>query len=86
LQGGEQCIAQKLDLVLLDAQLPNLNGTGVLRRFTTESNSTRGITAKQSVRTAENHRTNLLRKLDLYDLARLTHCTIKNGLVVVDNH
>ncbi|MFT6236285.1 MAG: DNA-binding response OmpR family regulator [Lentimonas sp.] len=36
LQGGEQCIEQKLDLVLLVALLPNLNGTGVLRRFTTE--------------------------------------------------
>jgi DNA-binding response OmpR family regulator len=36
LQGFEQCIQQKPDFVLLDAMLPNLNGTGVSRRFTTE--------------------------------------------------
>ncbi|MEZ7842962.1 MAG: response regulator transcription factor [Opitutales bacterium] len=179
LQGCEQCIQQKPDFVILDAMLPNLNGTEVLRRFATEipetrvlifsgfqtpglvreflqagahgfveksapladlkkgieivsnggsyfgpevalllreamtdpksnqsginiltkrereilqliaeSNSTREIAAKLSisVKTAENHRTNLMRKLDLHDVASLTRCAIKNGLVVVDNN
>jgi DNA-binding NarL/FixJ family response regulator len=48
-----------------------------------ESNSTREIAAKLniSVKTAENHRTNLMRKLDLHDVASLTRYAINNGLV-----
>jgi DNA-binding NarL/FixJ family response regulator len=176
LQGCEQCIEQKPDFVILDAMLPNLNGTEVLRRFANEipetrvlifsgfqtpglvreflqagahgfveksaplaelkkgieivsnggsyfgpevalllreamadpksnesginiltkrereilqliaeSNSTREIAAKLSisVKTAENHRTNLMRKLDLHDVASLTRCAINNGLIVM---
>lgn len=50
-----------------------------------ESNSTREIAAKLSisVKTAENHRTNLMRKLDLHDVASLTRYAINNGLIVM---
>ncbi|MEN8724850.1 MAG: LuxR C-terminal-related transcriptional regulator, partial [Lentimonas sp.] len=52
-----------------------------------ESNSTREIAAKLgiSVKTAENHRTNLMRKLDLHDVASLTRYAISNGLIVMEN-
>jgi DNA-binding NarL/FixJ family response regulator len=48
-----------------------------------KSFSTREIAAKLtiSVKTAENHRTNLMRKLDLHDVASLTRYSINNGLV-----
>jgi DNA-binding NarL/FixJ family response regulator len=48
-----------------------------------ESNSTREIAEKLgiSVKTAENHRTNLMRKLDLHDVASLTRYAINKGLV-----
>jgi len=50
-----------------------------------ESNSTRAIADKLniSVKTAENHRTNLMRKLDLHDVASLTRYAINNGLIVI---
>ncbi len=50
-----------------------------------ESNSTREIAAKLSisVKTAENHRTNLMRKLDLHDVASLTRYAINNGLITI---
>ncbi len=52
-----------------------------------ESNSTREIASMLSisVKTAENHRTNLMRKLDLHDVASLTRYTISNGLIVMGN-
>jgi len=52
-----------------------------------ESNSTRQIAEKLniSVKTAENHRTNLMRKLDLHDVASLTRYAINNGLIVIGN-
>jgi len=52
-----------------------------------ESNSTRQIAQKLniSVKTAENHRTNLMRKLDLHDVASLTRYAINNGLIVMGN-
>ncbi|MEM1221628.1 MAG: response regulator transcription factor [Verrucomicrobiota bacterium] len=52
-----------------------------------ESNSTREIATKLkiSVKTAENHRTNLMRKLDLHDVASLTRYAINNGLIVIGN-
>jgi DNA-binding NarL/FixJ family response regulator len=48
-----------------------------------ESHSTRAIAAQLhiSIKTAENHRTNLMRKLDLHDVASLTRYAINNGLV-----
>lgn len=50
-----------------------------------ESHSTREIAAKLeiSVKTAENHRTNLMRKLDLHDVASLTRYAINNGLISI---
>jgi DNA-binding NarL/FixJ family response regulator len=50
-----------------------------------ESNSTREIAAKLSisVKTAENHRTNLMRKLDLHDVASLTRYAFNNGLITM---
>ena len=52
-----------------------------------ESNSTREIAEKLeiSVKTAENHRTNLMRKLDLHDVASLTRYAINHGLIVMGN-
>lgn len=48
-----------------------------------ESYSTKEVASKLeiSVKTAENHRTNLMRKLDLHDTASLTRCAIEHGLV-----
>lgn len=50
-----------------------------------ESHSTRKIASKLeiSVKTAENHRTNLMRKLDLHDVASLTRYAINNGLISI---
>lgn len=50
-----------------------------------ESHSTREIASKLeiSVKTAENHRTNLMRKLDLHDVASLTRYAINNGLISI---
>ena len=52
-----------------------------------ESNSTKKIAEllEISVKTAENHRTNLMRKLDLHDIASLTRYAINNGLVILGN-
>ncbi|CAI8357758.1 MAG: Transcriptional regulatory protein DegU [Opitutia bacterium UBA7350] len=51
-----------------------------------ESNSTKKIAEKLdiSVKTAENHRTNLMRKLDLHDIASLTRYAINNGLIILN--
>ncbi len=48
-----------------------------------ESHSTKEVAAKLgvSVKTADNHRTNLMRKLDLHDVASLTRYAIQIGLV-----
>lgn len=48
-----------------------------------ESNSTKEIAAKLqiSVKTAENHRTNLMKKLDLHDVASLTRFAIEYGII-----
>lgn len=48
-----------------------------------ESNSTKVIAAKLeiSAKTAENHRTNLMRKLDLHDIAGLTRYAIQHGMI-----
>lgn len=52
-----------------------------------ESYSTKQVAAKLdiSIKTADNHRTNLMRKLDLHDVASLTRYAIQIGLVE-DNH
>lgn len=48
-----------------------------------ESHSTRAIAEKLniSIKTAENHRTNLMKKLDLHDVASLTRFAIEHGLI-----
>jgi DNA-binding NarL/FixJ family response regulator len=48
-----------------------------------ESYSTKEIASKLSlsVKTVDNHRTNLMRKLDLHNVASLTRYAIENGLV-----
>lgn len=50
-----------------------------------ESNSTRDIASSLniSVKTAENHRANLMRKLDMHDVASLTRYAINNGMVSI---
>lgn len=52
-------------------------------RMIAESNSTKEIAAKLgiSVKTAENHRTNLMKKLGLHDVASLVRFSVKNGLI-----
>lgn len=48
-----------------------------------ESHSTKEVARKLniSVKTAENHRTNLMKKLDLHDVASLTRYAIQHGLI-----
>ncbi len=48
-----------------------------------ESYSTKGIAAKLgiSAKTVDNHRTNLMRKLDLHDVASLTRYAMEIGLI-----
>lgn len=48
-----------------------------------ESHSTKEVAQKLniSIKTAENHRTNLMKKLDLHDVASLTRFAIQNGLI-----
>ena len=48
-----------------------------------ESNSTKEIASKLniSVKTAENHRTNLMKKLALHDVASLVRFSVKHGLI-----
>lgn len=48
-----------------------------------ESYSTKEIASKLgiSIKTAENHRTNLMRKLDLHDVASITRFAIEQGLI-----
>lgn len=48
-----------------------------------ESNSTKDIAQKLgiSVKTAENHRANLMKKLSLHDIASLTRFAIEQGLI-----
>jgi DNA-binding NarL/FixJ family response regulator len=51
-----------------------------------ESHSTKQIAARLglSVKTVDNHRTNLMRKIDLHDVASLTRFAIQTGLVEAD--
>lgn len=52
-----------------------------------ESYSTKEVASKLdiSVKTAENHRTNLMKKLDLHDVASLTRYAIEHGLIDATN-
>lgn len=53
-----------------------------------ESNSTKEIASKLgiSVKTVDNHRTNLMRKLNLHDVASLTRYAIEIGLLEQKRH
>jgi DNA-binding CsgD family transcriptional regulator len=48
-----------------------------------ESHSTREIAAKLAIsyKTVDNHRTNLMRKLNLHDVASLTRYALEVGLI-----
>jgi DNA-binding NarL/FixJ family response regulator len=52
-------------------------------KLVAESNSTKEIAQKLSisVKTVDNHRTNLMRKLDIHDVASLTRHALSQGLV-----
>ena len=52
-------------------------------KLVAESNSTREIAQKLSisVKTVDNHRTNLMRKLNLHDVASLTRYSLEIGLI-----
>lgn len=52
-----------------------------------ESYSTKEVAVKLniSIKTAENHRTNLMKKLDLHDVASLTRYAIEHGLIDTPN-
>lgn len=54
-----------------------------LLQLIAEGNTTREIAAKLdiSVKTADSHRTNVMNKLDIHDIAGLTRFAIQNGLV-----
>lgn len=79
--------------LLREAMTDPAEGDGSVRMLTrreleilqliAESNSTRQIAEKLgiSAKTAENHRTNLMRKLDLHDVAGLTRYAITNGII-----
>ncbi|MFP4070256.1 MAG: response regulator [Opitutales bacterium] len=92
---GGTYFGPEVALLLRDAMAqPKSGETGVsiltkrereILQLIAESNSTRQIADKLdiSVKTAENHRTNLMRKLDLHDVASLTRYAINNGLIVI---
>ncbi|MEM9160878.1 MAG: response regulator transcription factor [Verrucomicrobiota bacterium] len=52
-----------------------------------EGNSTKEIAQKLglSVKTVDNHRTNMMRKLDLHNVASITRYAMQNGLIEVEN-
>jgi DNA-binding NarL/FixJ family response regulator len=52
-------------------------------KLVAESHSTKEIAQKLgiSVKTVDNHRTNLMRKLDLHDVASLTRYSLEIGLI-----
>ncbi len=52
-----------------------------------EGNSTKEIAVKLglSVKTVDNHRTNMMRKLDLHNVASITRYAMQNGLIEVEN-
>lgn len=51
-----------------------------------EGNSTKEIASKLglSVKTIDNHRTNMMRKLDLHNVASITRYAMQNGLIEVE--
>ena len=94
--GGGSYFGPEVALLLREAMAdPKSKDSGIniltkrerqILQLIAESHSTREIAEKLdiSVKTAENHRTNLMRKLDLHDVASLTRYAINHGLVVMD--
>lgn len=92
---GGSYFGPEVALLLRDAMAdPKSNDSGInvltkrereILQLIAESHSTREIASKLdiSVKTAENHRTNLMRKLDLHDVASLTRYAINNGLISI---
>jgi len=92
---GGSYFGPEVALLLRDAMAdPRSNDSGVnlltkrereILQLIAGSHSTRDIATKLeiSVKTAENHRTNLMRKLDLHDVASLTRYAINNGLIAI---
>jgi len=83
-------VAQMLREAVLNPNAPNRKGVDVLTarereilQLIAESYSTKEVAQKLniSVKTAENHRTNLMKKLDLHDVASLTRYAIQQGLI-----
>ncbi|MFO8026517.1 MAG: response regulator transcription factor [Opitutales bacterium] len=95
---GGSYFGPEIALLLRDAMVnPETDESGIdlltnrereILKLIAESHSTREIAQKLgiSAKTAENHRTNLMRKLDLHDVAGLTRYAIKKGLVRIEDH
>lgn len=94
---GGSYFSQEVSLLLRDAMAYPKRGESASSLLTqrereilqliAKSNSTREIADKLeiSVKTAENHRTNLMRKLDLHDIASLTRYAISRGIITIDD-
>ena len=83
-------VAQMLREAVLNPTSSNRQGVEILTarereilQLIAESYSTKEVAQKLniSVKTAENHRTNLMKKLDLHDVASLTRYAIQHGLI-----
>lgn len=89
---GESFMSSQILEILRDLML-NPQGTDTLDKLTTrerellqlvaEGNTTKAIASrlKISVKTADTHRTNVMNKLNIHDIAGLTRFAIQNGLV-----
>lgn len=94
---GGSYFSQEVSLLLRDVMADPKRGESVTSLLTkrereilqliAKSNSTREIAGKLkiSVKTAENHRTNLMRKLGLHDIASLTRYAISRGIISIDD-
>ena len=83
-------VAQMLREAVLNPHASDKQGVDILTarereilQLIAESYSTKEVAQKLSisVKTAENHRTNLMKKLDLHDVASLTRYAIQHGLI-----
>ncbi len=83
-------VAQMLREAVLNPNASHKMGVEILTarereilQLIAESYSTKEVAQKLniSVKTAENHRTNLMKKLDLHDVAGLTRYAIQHGLI-----
>ena len=91
---GEACMSSDILEILRDIML-NPQVTGSLDKLTprereilqlvAEGNTTKEVAAKLdiSVKTADTHRTNVMSKLDIHDVAGLTRFAIQQGLVEI---